>query len=120
MSAPWDYKVLIDDLEPNAPCKCGSCEWSGVFDDLDEIKDCSLTPGDASPAGRCPECESLVYPSRELDRARDSGPETLAALRAAVAFEGGQYESSARSDITPPQWLIEAREAIARIDGRAS
>jgi len=29
--------------------------------DLVEIRDCVLTPGDPSPAGRCPDCEALAY-----------------------------------------------------------
>lgn len=118
MSAPWDYKVLIDDLEPDAPCACSACEWSGVFDDLDEIRDCSLTPGDASPAGRCPDpnCGSLAYAVRPKDHAREHGVETLAALRALVAW--GLEHTSPRDDNSPHQLLVDAQAAIARIEGR--
>src|SRR5471030_1193685 len=42
-------------------CACESCDWRGVATVLHAIGDCSLTPGDASPAGRCPECDTLAY-----------------------------------------------------------
>jgi hypothetical protein len=43
------------------PCTCSDCAWKGMADALATIGDCSLTPGDESPAGRCPECDSLAY-----------------------------------------------------------
>lgn len=57
------YKATVDfATEPTTiKCDCGSCDWRGVAADLADIEDCSLTPGDASPAGRCPECDSLAY-----------------------------------------------------------
>jgi hypothetical protein len=62
MSAPHDYKVEIDAPNADVQCECGdSCGWHGVFSGLAEIGDCSLTPGDASPAGRCPDCDALAY-----------------------------------------------------------
>jgi hypothetical protein len=61
MSAPYDYKVLIDAPADDTPVDCDGCDWTGVFVDLEEIGDCSLTPGDPSPAGRCPGCGSLAY-----------------------------------------------------------
>lgn len=62
MSAPYDYKVLIDAPAADTAVDCGAaCGWSGTVADLKEIGDCSLTPGDASPAGRCPECDALAY-----------------------------------------------------------
>jgi len=54
------YTAEID-LEEGAACVCGSCDWVGVMEDLVEIRDCVLTPGDPSPAGRCPDCEALAY-----------------------------------------------------------
>lgn len=42
-------------------CACGSCGWIGYAAALEPIESCSLTPGDASPAGRCPDCSSLAY-----------------------------------------------------------
>lgn len=61
MSAPFDYKVLIDKPADDTRCKCSACEWTGAFSALADIGDCSLTPGDPSPAGRCPECSTLAY-----------------------------------------------------------
>lgn len=61
MSAPYDYKVLIDQPHADTKCECGSCKWKGSYGALLEIGDCSLTPGDPSPAGRCPQCETLAY-----------------------------------------------------------
>lgn len=48
-------------------CKCGSCEWTGVASILKPIDECVLTPGDPSPAGRCPDCESLTYVLNDED-----------------------------------------------------
>lgn len=50
------YKDPID-----ISCECGNCDWKGAADTLAPIEDCILTPGDPSPAGRCPECDSLAY-----------------------------------------------------------
>ena len=74
------YTAEID-LGDDVPCTCGSCAWSGPAEALAAIKDCALDPGDASPAGRCPECDSLAYPDRPQDHLRDAVP----ALRDALA-----------------------------------
>jgi hypothetical protein len=42
-------------------CACSSCDWKGMAVDVMKVKVAYLTPGDESPAGRCPECEALVY-----------------------------------------------------------
>lgn len=42
-------------------CSCSDCEWTGTADQLAEIGDAVLTPGDPSPAGRCPDCAALAY-----------------------------------------------------------
>lgn len=57
-------------------CTCASCTWQGPASRLDPIEDCSLTPSDPSPAGRCPRCNELAYvvqdvavlPRRALER----------------------------------------------------
>lgn len=63
MSTPYDYKVQIDFARDPATilCTCSDCDWKGTADLLEDIDECSLTPGDPSPAGRCPECDSLAY-----------------------------------------------------------
>ncbi len=57
------------------PCACDACDWTGDAAELADIEDCALDPGDASPAGRCPECDSLAYPVK---------PEPVAPVRAQV------------------------------------
>jgi hypothetical protein len=47
--------------DDEAPVGCGSCAWHGRYDQTVAIGLCSLTPGDPSPSGRCPECDSLCY-----------------------------------------------------------
>jgi hypothetical protein len=80
MSAPYDYKVANDKPADDTMCQCGDCGAVNRFVDLKPIGDCSLTPGDPSPAGRCSECESLSYVVKpepetatedEIARARD-------------------------------------------------
>lgn len=42
---------------------CGAdCGWRGRYDGGKPIEGASLTPGDPSPACRCPECDALAYP----------------------------------------------------------
>jgi hypothetical protein len=62
-SEPYHYKVHIDFMgEPDTlRANCDSCGWQGVASELADIGHCSLTPGDPSPAGRCPECDALAY-----------------------------------------------------------
>lgn len=71
------YTAEIDGHElTGEPCRCGDCDWKGEAQALRPIGDCGLNPGDASPAGRCPECDTLAYLDRPIDRATDA----LAAL----------------------------------------
>jgi NAD-dependent SIR2 family protein deacetylase len=42
-------------------CRCENCDQTYSADKLAPIVDASLTPGDPSPAGRCPECGQLAY-----------------------------------------------------------
>lgn len=42
-------------------CMCDSCSYKCTADMLCDIEACYLTPGDPSPAGRCPECNALSY-----------------------------------------------------------
>ena len=57
------YRAEVDHLHDEAQCVCSSCGARWRYDQLCEIGDCSLTPGDPSPAGRCvlPDCDSLCY-----------------------------------------------------------
>lgn len=57
------YRVAeLEAVEGKVVCG-GGCGWEGAQDDGAPIESCSLTPGDASPACRCPECDSLAYPA---------------------------------------------------------
>lgn len=57
-----NYRAIIDpEPKVSASCKCANCGWVGPFSDLSDIQECALTPGDASPAGRCPNCDMLAY-----------------------------------------------------------
>jgi hypothetical protein len=58
------YSVQVDfmgDPETIPVDGCFGCGWTGMASECAEIDTCSLTPGDPSPAGRCPECDCLVY-----------------------------------------------------------
>lgn len=76
----YRYTAERDHLNDATPCACGACDWKGAYDLLAPIGDCSLTPGDVSPAGRCPECDSLAYPVSAKDMAKDAAPRLLALL----------------------------------------
>jgi len=80
------YTVDIDEPEDATVCECGSCNWQGRFSELTEIESCSLTPGDPSPAGRCPECDTIAYVVTEQTRLEGAAAELNAALRLAVDF----------------------------------
>lgn len=58
------YKATVEfsgaPTEINVRCN-GGCRWKGVASELDEIGSAILTPGDPSPAGRCPICGTLAY-----------------------------------------------------------
>lgn len=55
------YSAEIDRPSGDTRSRCGACGWAGRFNALQAIGACALTPGDPSPAGRCPACESLAY-----------------------------------------------------------
>lgn len=58
------YRVEVDEagFEMDTPVATGCCEdGPETVGDCEEIGDCSLTPGDPSPVGRCVACGSLVY-----------------------------------------------------------
>lgn len=57
------YVAEIEVVE-GTPCEC-DCGWEGPAEELAEIGECALTPGDPSPAGRCPKCDCLAYVQKE-------------------------------------------------------
>lgn len=62
----------------DASCSCSNCDWKGAASETQDIGDCALTPGDASPVGRCPECDCLAYLDQPLRP--DAEKQTLGAL----------------------------------------
>lgn len=96
-----------DHLPDETPCTCGSCGAAWRYDQLRPIGDCSLTPGDPSPAGRCPDpsCDSLAYPveaeapespaaafGREVHRALLEAPAgVLEIVRRMLAWEASAW-----------------------------
>lgn len=58
------YRVEMDAPPADTPCSCDDCDWRGTFAQLNAIGECCLTPGDPSPAGRCPDCDTIVYVDR--------------------------------------------------------
>lgn len=50
----------VDDLG-HAPSRCSNCDWKGKASETGNIGSCCLMPGDPSPVGRCPSCDSLAY-----------------------------------------------------------
>jgi hypothetical protein len=93
-------------------CFCGGCAWRGKAGDLLPVEGTILTPGDACPAGRCPDadCGALAYLDRPEDRARDEAENATRALRDLCewAERTGGWES--------PAW-DRARALLARLDG---
>jgi len=60
------YNVVDMWIDSGALIECNDCAWNGRAEDALPIVSCVLTPGDPSPAGRCPMCESLAYIVKEV------------------------------------------------------
>jgi hypothetical protein len=58
---PYTTHIALEAAPADTACNCGCCGWQGKADQLDEIEEAALTPGDPAPAGRCPECRNLAY-----------------------------------------------------------
>jgi hypothetical protein len=89
------------------PCSCSNCDWSGPADALSGVVDADLTAGDASPAGRCPDCDCLAYLERPKDLLREHAAEFA---RAAAQLVWGDND---------PATLQRARDLAALALGRA-
>lgn len=75
------YSAEIDAPDDTTSCECSDCGWTGNFVELRPIGDCCLTPGDGSPAGRCPECDALAYVDTVKSRAHENGERLHALLK---------------------------------------
>ena len=60
------YKVEYVEAESFGPVVCDYCDWKGPLKKVAPIDTCVLNAGDPSPAGRCPKCDVLVYPTSKL------------------------------------------------------
>lgn len=56
------YIAEVEEPRADTPCSCDGCHWRGPYSALAEVEQAVLSPGDPSPAGRCPECDTLAYP----------------------------------------------------------
>jgi hypothetical protein len=100
--ADVDYVAVLDEPPADTKCVCGGCGWTGPYSALGVIDSCALTPGDPSPAGRCPDpqCGSLAYvatagdgaePQNGNDELKAFGEAFLAACRKLTLEETGAY-----------------------------
>ena len=81
------YRVeKVKDIGSTA-CACSTCNWRGAATLVKDVNRCSLTPGDASPAGRCPKCENLAYPDTELHRAQANAEGLEVVLRRLIELD---------------------------------
>lgn len=95
-AAERTYAATLDAPPGATPCTCGDCGWSGPFAALAAIGDCALTPGDPSPAGRCPACSTLAYvtPREACDDKNIDGEEGCVMQAAGGELESLQAEIS--------------------------
>jgi hypothetical protein len=68
--ATIDYGLTASEYARKT-CACSNCSWKGFLRQLVKIGDCVLTPGDPSPAGRCPKCDSLAYVDEPIEDVED-------------------------------------------------
>lgn len=108
-------QISIEDADPSSPCACQSCDWRGPARHLSYACDYILTPGDPSPAGRCPACEATAYLDRPEDRAKDAAMELLAALRALTDW--AREHTSPQDANSPHGFLVAAVSAIQKAEG---
>lgn len=84
--------IQIEAAADATPCACGACDWRGEAQRLSPCTDAILTPGDACPAGRCPECDSLAYLDRVKDRAADRAGAVGRIIAEMLAYERRAFE----------------------------
>lgn len=93
----YSYTAEVDHPKDGTLCKCSGCGHVWGYFQLRPIGGCSLTPGDASPAGRCgdPSCDSVAYPAEPRDLIRDNA-EAFAKIAAEMIFGAGDDASLQR------------------------
>lgn len=60
-SRPYLATIEFPGNPSNIKVHCSACDWWSTADFLEPVEDAVLTPGDPSPAGRCPDCGHLAY-----------------------------------------------------------
>lgn len=102
------YNAEID-IQDDAAVSCGSCSWKAKARELVPIDGCALTPGDPSPAGRCPECDALAY----VDLPEDDAPAALRDLLSQLEAIGIYQPSCDEGQWADAQGLSFARAEVA-------
>ena len=100
-------------MDPDAPCECGNCDWKGAAAALDAIEDAQerLSPGETVPAGECPECGALAYLAKEEAPAAPAiSGDAVSALAAAERFISGFEGDETQDGIA--DLLYQVRAAI--------
>jgi hypothetical protein len=109
--------IETDHIPEDAPCTCGSCDWKGAIAEAAIVEGAVLTPGDPSPCGRCPECDSLCYLTRPQDAVSDAAPQLLAAVRATIdAADDTGCDGCYTITADTMTILIAARDAAQKYD----
>lgn len=111
----YTAEIAFDADPVTMPATCGDCSWRGEALECSEIEDCSLTPGDPSPCGRCPECNSIAYLDRPKDRAIDRAQKFLKIVRAFVNPVEEMHGVPVRLDMNALRQ--DAEKLLKEIDG---
>jgi len=112
------YRVeKVKDLKGTA-CACSSCSWKGEASLLKEVESCRLTPGDVSPAGRCPRCSKLAYPDTPLHRAQSNAEALEVVLRRLVELDRGLRKGKPGNPEDYEAVLGSATKLLRKIRGR--
>jgi hypothetical protein len=94
--------ITIEEADPSARAECGACDWGGPASQLEAPDGAILTPGDPSPAGRCPECGALAYLAEAEPAPAPTMPHPLP-LYARVLEAGDRLQAIAENGPdTPP------------------
>ena len=100
--------ITLEEAPAADPVVCSACNWRGLACDLLPPDGAILTPGDPSPAGRCPVCESLAYLDTPLARAEGAADRVVAVLRRLADPEVGESAFRAALD--------DARKLLAELN----
>jgi hypothetical protein len=103
---------------PDSGCECPSCGWRGDKSSVREVGACVLTPGDASPAGRCPKCMGLVYPEGKHQRQKLYAADLVLAVEALVAFDERSMKGRTYDPKDYKAAIAVVKACLRKIEGR--